>query len=743
MSAPERLDGRAKVTGQARYAADLSRPGMLFGAVLRSPVPHALIRSIDVSRARDLPGVHAILVGSDLPPEARLGRNMRDMPVLARGKVRFVGEKVAAVAAQTREIAQEAVERIVVEYDDLPAVFEPLEAMQEGAPLIHDPADVRAWAVADQAQSVPDYPNGVSAPAWGASLDEVERALASADRVFEHTFRTPRQHQVYLEPHACLVEVDADGVVHIWASNKAPLLLARYLKEGLGLTRDRLEIHMLPLGGDFGGKGSFMDIPLAYFLACASRRPVKMVMSYADELAAGNPRHASTIVIRSGVSADGRLVARLFQGYFNSGAYAAFKPHTTSTLPGFRRGAVGPYDVPVQRSEMHMVYTNTVPGGHMRSPGEAQAAYALECHTELIAREMGVDPVEFRIRNGAVHARLDDRTGESGSPPRVREVLEAAARAICLDKPRPPGIGRGIALVEFSTTPGVYSANMRVEPDGRIVLQTPIIENGAGMLTVFRQIVAEEFGVPLEQVSIEQSIEEIEVDRGVGGSRTTRMAGKLAIGLVQRVQQRLADLLAAELGLASDALRPIAGGFAQVDGRTFELSEATSLLSEPLVERMTFRATQRDRGVVFLAQAAEVEVDPETGAVKTRRVASVHEVGRVVNPLLFETQIEGGALQGLGYAVMEGLAVEEGRVTTGNLHEYRVPTMGDLPEEFESVLLPPDPSLGLTPVGEGPNAGLAPAIANAVVDVIGPHPLDIPLDPATIRLLYAKTGQSE
>jgi CO/xanthine dehydrogenase Mo-binding subunit len=262
----------------------------------------------------------------------------------------------------------------------------------------------------------------------------------------------------------------------------------------------------------------------------------------------------------------------------------------------------------------------------------------------------------------------------------------------------------------------VYSANMRVEPSGQIVLQTPIIENGAGMLTVFRQIVAEEFGVPLDQISIEQSIEDIEVDRGVGGSRTTRMAGKLAIALVQRVQQRLGDLLSAELGLASEAVRPVRGGFAQTDGQHYALAEATSLLSEPLVEQMTFRATQRDRGVVFLAQAAEVEVDSETGAVKTRRVVSVHEVGRVVNPMLFETQIEGGALQGLGYAVMEALAVEDGRVTTSNLHEYRVPTIADLPDSFESVLLPPDLSLGLTPVGEGPNAGLAPAIANAVVD---------------------------
>jgi CO/xanthine dehydrogenase Mo-binding subunit len=703
---------------------------MLVGKVLRSPHPHALIRHIDTSAARVLSGVHAVLVGTDLPPDARVGRNMRDMPVLARDKVRFVGEKVAAVAAESEHIADQALSCIAVEYDQLSAVFDPLDAMKPGAPLVHDPADVHAWAVRDQV--VPDYPNGVSAPAWGASLDEVEAALATADHVFEHTFRTPHQHQVYLEPHACLVEVDDAGVAHIWASNKAPLLLATYLREGLGLERDQLHIHLLPLGGDFGGKGSFMDIPLAYFLARASRRPIKMVMSYPDELAAGNPRHASTIVIRSGLSRDGRLVARLLQGYFNSGAYAAFKPSTDTTLPGFRRGAVGPYDVPVQRSEMHMIYTNSVPSGHMRSPGEAQTAYALECHTDLVARALGIDPVDFRVRNGSTHPRIDDRTGEPGSSPRVREVLEAASRAIGLDQPRSPGIGRGVALVEFSTTPGVYSANMRVDPSGQLTLQTPIIENGAGMLSVFRQIVAEEFGVPVAQVTVEQSIEGIDVDRGVGGARVTRMAGKLAIALSQRVRQRLAELLAAEYGLAADALRPAPGGYASPDGRSFSLAEASSLLHEPLVERMTFRATARDRGVVFMAQAAEVAVDTETGAVRPLRAVSVHEVGRVINPLLFETQIAGGVLQGLGYARMEGLRLEDGRVTNVNLHEYKVPTMGDLPE-LESILLPPDLSLGITPVGEGPNAGMAPAITNAVVDVVGPHPLDIPLDPAVIR----------
>ena len=526
-----RIDGTVKVTGAAKYAHDVTRPGMLIGKVLRSPLPHARILGIETRAAASLPGVHAVLTGADFPAEARFGRNTRDMPGLARGKVRFAGEKVAAVAAETAEIADCAVSLIDVEYEALEAVYDPLEAIRPGAPLVHDPDLVRAWAAGGQV--VPDYPNGVSAPAHGASVSEVEAALAAADRVFEHTFRTPIQHQAYIEPHACIVEIDKDGVAHIWASNKAPLLLTRYLHEGLGLGRDQLAVHMLPVGGDFGGKGSFMDIPIAYLLARATGRAVKMTMTYTEEMMAGNPRHASTIRVRSGVDSAGRLVARWVQGYFNSGAYAAFKPAGDSTLPGFWRGAIGAYDVPVQRDECHMIYANTVPAGHMRSPGETQAAFALECHTDLIARGLGMHPVAFRLLNGARGVRLadDGRTPATPSPLAIRAVLEAAAHAIDLDAPRPPDVGRGIALVEFSTLPERFSAILSALPDGRIHLQTPIIDNGAGQLTVFRQLLAEELHTPTENIVVEQSIDDLEIDRGLSGSRTTRLVGKLLIEL--------------------------------------------------------------------------------------------------------------------------------------------------------------------------------------------------------------------
>src|SRR5229473_260977 len=532
-----------------------------------------------------------------------------------------------------------------------------------------------------------------------------------------------------------MVDIDDRGVAHIWASNKAPLLLARYLREGLGLQRDQLEMHLLPLGGDFGGKGSFMDIPLTYFLARATGRPVQMAMTYPEELMAGNPRHASTIVVQTGLSRDGRIRARWVRGYFASGGYAAFKPSTDTTLPGFKRGAVGPYDIPVHRAECHMIYTNTVPGGHMRSPGEAQAAYAVETHTDLIARELGLDPVEFRARNGSHHGRPAEEDGPD-VPPRVREVLEAAANAIGLHEPRPAGIGRGLALIEFSTSPGVYGGILHVARDGQVTIQTPIIEQGAGMLTVFRRIVAEELGLPMGRISIEQSLEDIEDDRGVGGSRTTRLVGKLLIQLSRRVQARLCELLAAEFGLDQAQLAAVPGGFKTTAGagRFFSFAQAASLAAEPLSEGMLFRPTARDSSAVFLAQAAEVAVDAETGAITPRRVVTVQEVGRLIDPLLFTRQIEGGLLQGLGYALMEQIVVQDGHVQNVNLHEYKIPTQADTPET-ETILVGHDPRLGITPVGEGANAGVAPAIANAVVDAIGTHALDLPIS-AEIVLGY-------
>jgi CO/xanthine dehydrogenase Mo-binding subunit len=449
-----------------------------------------------------------------------------------------------------------------------------------------------------------------------------------------------------------------------------------------------------------------------------------MMMSYSDELLAANPRHSAAITVKSGFDANGRLVARWTRSFYNSGAYAAFKPAPNAGLPGMRGGGLGAYEVPVWRVEGHMVYTNTMPCGHMRAPGEAQPIHSIECHMDLCAQAMSIDPLDLRLINAPSHPRKTE-TGEMGSVPRAREALRAAADAIGWESPKPEGVGRGIALVEVGNSLGEYTAQMIVDRSGDIVLHTPIIENGAGMLTVFRQLAAEEFGVSRERVHVEQTMRGIDYDRGVGGSRITRLIGKIIALLSARLRTRLAELVAAEFGYDASKVAFEAGGFRTPDGRFHTMEQAASLSSDNLEEMIRYEPGESDVVEVYVAIAAEVKLDGETGEVALRRVVNAHEVGRVVDPLMHQGQIEGGLMQGLGYALMEGQAFDEGRPTKLNLHDYKVPTAVDIPP-METILLEPDLSLGITPIGEGPNCAMSAAITNAVADALGLQ-VDIPI----------------
>ncbi len=322
-----RVEGPQKVMGQARYPADVLIPGTLWGKALRSPVSHARIVHIDSSQARRVPGVRVVLTAADIP-DTRMGRRLLDMPVLAQEKVRFIGERVAAVAAEDKDVAEEAAELIEVEYEDLPAVFDPIEAMQEGAPILHD-----------NINSYQGLPKPVQEPTnryihnlW--TKGDVEQGFAQADLIFEHTFTVSRQHQAFLEPHACLVQVDDTGRAQVWANSKVPFPLRNQIAATVGLDPGSVRINVTHIGGDFGGKGDPMDMPLSYFLAKASGRPVRMVMTYMEEFMAGNPRHPAVITIRSGLKRDGTLVAREARAVFNGGAYGAFKPSVGVNLLG-------------------------------------------------------------------------------------------------------------------------------------------------------------------------------------------------------------------------------------------------------------------------------------------------------------------------------------------------------------------------------------------------------------------------
>ena len=725
-----RGEGPDKVSGRSIYGVDVTRPGMLWGKILRSPFPHANIVSIDVSTARRLAGIHTILTGDDLPT-SRVGRYLRDIPVLAQGRVRFVGEKVAAVAAESPEVAEEALLLIDVEYEELPSVFDPMEALEPGAPILHP-----ELATYEGLPGPIDGPtNDFCANYWPKG--DLERGFAESDMIFEHTFTTQLMHQGYLEPHACLVEVDGSGRAQVWANNKAPFALRTQLAEVTGLGESEILINPCSIGGDFGGKGDFMDVPLCYHLARASGKPVKMSMSYIEELMAGNPRHPSLITIKSGVKKDGTLWARHVKAIFNGGAYGAFTPRVY--LPGARHGA-GCYRIPNALVESHMVYTNTVPGGHMRGPGEPQTMFATESHTDMIAREMGKDPYEFRLQN-VLRDGDSDPTGEYLSEVRAEDAVRRAAEAARWQEPLAgKAVGRGMGLAQRPPGTGETTAFVTLDSDGRATLHTPIWDTGTGAHTILRQIVAEELTLPVEDVSLDVlNTDGVVFDSGVGGSRVTYTAGRATLGAAQ-------DLKAKLIGLASDLLEwpedkvVIDAGQVSLDGDPASAvslqdlaSRAVRVSGQAVKGEFHFRATPSEV-TAFCAQVAEVEVDTETGQVHVRKLITAHDVGTIINPMAHQGQVEGGLVQGLGFAVMEEMQTADGRVSTLSLGDYKLPTMNDIPDLTTIHVGGPS---GPAPydgkgIGENSISGVTPAIANAIEDAVGVRITDTPITPEKV-----------
>jgi carbon-monoxide dehydrogenase large subunit len=714
-----RLDGFEKVSGAARYSGDVTLPGLVWGKTLRSPLPHARILRIDTAKARALPGVLAVLTAADLP-DILVGRRMFDMPVLARDRVRFIGEKVAVVAAVDPDIAEEAVALIDVEYEDLPAIIDLVAAVEPGAPIVHDNPGAYEGAPAER-----PHPNVQSVLRF--KLGDVEAGFREADRIFEHTFRTQLAHHGYIEPHAGVVAIDEDGRVQVWASNKMPYRLKELLSHALRLPKERIRVNLTPIGGDFGGKGSLMDLPLAYHLARVTGRPVKMVMRYAEELMAGNPRHPSVITLRTGVKHDGRIVARQVKALFNSGAYAAFKPAPSVNLGGAGMGA-GVYRIPNLLIESFCVYTNNTPCGHARSPGEPQMVFAGESHMDMIAKDLGLDPAELRRRN---LLQDGDRlaNGHHLEHVRAKETLEAALEASHWSTPKPgPWIGRGVAMTHRHIGVGFTNARVRLETKGTVSLLIGLPDTGTGAHLVLRQVVAEVLDLSIDEVQVElASTDVFETDSGVGGSRVTHTGGQAAYHAAEKLKELIAAE-AAKLGAPGASRATIAQAVAR-EGRTLEASHFYDAKAHAAVTS-------------FTAQVAEVAVDPATGQVTVRHFTTTHDVGTVINPIGHQGQIEGGLVQGLGYALMEEMPTEEGRISTLNLGDFKLPTISDIPP-LTTVLLE-DP-VGPGPfrakaIGEGSISAVAPAIANAVADACGVRILDLPI---TAEKVYFALRQKE
>jgi len=719
-----RAEGPDKVTGRTRYAADIPRAGLLWGKILRSPHPHARIRGIDASRARKAPGVRAVVTGRDVPNHF-MGKQIRDLPVLCWDRVRYVGDRVAAVAAETPEAAEAALGLIDVDYEVLPAVFDPVAATEPEAPLLHD--DVAGYDGAPQERLATDVRNGLTRLTW--SKGDVERGFREADAVLEHTFRIPARHQGYLEPHAGLLSIDPDGRIQVWASTKDPFRTRRMLADTIGVEHARVRVHSVNVGGEFGGKGDARDLPAAFFLARESGRPVKIVMTYAEELTASNPDEATVITVRTGVKRDGRIVARRLKAWHAGGAYGGLKASASFATWHY---AGGLYRVENASFEFLQIYTNTTPGGYYRSPGSIPTFFALESHTDIIARELGMDPGEFRLRN-VLRDNEEDAIGKRLPGLQVHSVLARALEAADWRAPRPgPNHGRGVAIYGRHISGGETGIAVTAEADGSLTVLSPTVDQGTGTHTILRQLVAEQMQLALEQVrAVTGDTDTVPYDTGARASRVTYVAG-LA---VERACNELRDKLAAHAARMLECdpvdVAYAEGAFSLRTDPGQSLSLAQVAARHPDDRTVTVEEDFRypDETTYVCAQVAEVEVDPETGATRVERIVTAHDVGTVINPVTHQGQIDGGVIMGLGQAVMEEITLDNGKVANANLGDYKLPGIRDIPR-LETVLV--DSEGGLAPhgakaIGEFANNNPPAAIANAVADAVGVRLFEIPV----------------
>jgi len=683
---------------------------------------------VNAERAKKMKGVFAVLTGQDLPP-FRVGLSLQDSPILAQGKARFTGEKVAAVAAENLDAAEEALSLIEIDYEELRAVFDPQEAMAPGAALVHE--ELSSYKGFHPPPET--LPNVFAIQNWSAG--DLSAGFKEADLVLEHSFRTQLAHQAYLEPHAAVVAVDGSGRISVWASCKAPFRLKQQLAKQLDIPKDRIRVHIVAVGGDFGGKGSLMDIPVCYELAKTTRRPVKMVMTYAEELTAGDPRHPSLVRLKTGVKRDGSLVAREAEVVFNSGAYAAFKPGEIPNLGGATH-STGVYRIPNYAIRSYGVYTNNVPCGYYRAPGQPQVVFAVESHTDLIARELGMDPLELRLKNLLKDG--DKLPGGRGvDKVRCRETLEAAAEKAGWKKSKAgKNIGRGIG-VSFRHVGGSGEANaeISVSPDGKVTILTAVPDTGTGTHTLLQQIAAEVLTNSPEDIQVEiGDTETFENDAAPGGSKITAMSGQAVLAAAQELREKMTSAAAALLGCLPGEVKLGKGRFTAARGAKNGLSFAevarhAARENGYLRVRKSYQIKSRSPVAAFVAQIAEVKVDRETGLLTVRRIVTAHDVGTVINPLTHQGQIEGGVIQGLGYATMEEVVTEGGKVVTVNLGDYRIPCTMDLPE-LKTVLVedPAGPGpFAAKQIGENGIIATAAAVANALEDAVGVRIFDLPL----------------
>jgi len=748
-----RTDAATKARGAAIYTDDMKLPGMLHGRILRSPLAHARIKHIDTSRAAALPGVKCIITAGDTPKikygNWRLFPETQDEHPLAIDKVRFVGDEVAAVAAIDKDTAEEALELIKVEYEELPAVFDVDSAMQPGAPIIHDYC-----------------PNNVSVNRK-IEYGDVEKGFSESDYVREDTFTLHPVLHAYLEPCSALAQVDLDGRITLWTSTQVPYIVQCLLASTLGMRENDIRVIKPFVGGGFGGKMELRTWEFcAAFMAKMTGRPVKFTLSREEEFLAGRRRHPMKIHSKVGFKKDGTLVAKDLKILLDGGAFNAMGPTATFLCGNF--GAML-YRYPNYRFHGRHVYTNKPPASAMRGFGAPQALYSTEIQMNIAAEELGFDPIELRLKNAQVTGDEIPDVAVISSCGFVETIKKVAEMSGWKEKREnlKPGHGIGIGCYSFISG-GVFNwfntqypfsaAEVRVFADGTAHLLTMAADIGQGSDTILKQILAEELGLRMEDIRITSADTSMtpQADLGAWGSRLTLMAGNAVIDAARKIKRKLFRAASARFSL--NVIHDIECRNGRVQsknkpeyGMTFAQAVALEQKAsggEPLVARGSY--TPRDKGLVtpafgFGAQVAEVEVDRETGLVEVKQMWTAHDCGTVINPRGVEGQLNGSIQMGLGYALSEQLIMEDGRTLTTDFADYKMPMSTDMPpsEVVHVATYEPEGPLGAKEAGEGLASPTAPAISDAVYHATGYRCKDLPITPEKILRALDEASRAE
>ena len=758
-TSPPRLEAGDKATGRAQYADDIQRPGMLYAAILTSPHAHARILGYRLEAARAIAGVKAIVTGADLSGP-RSGGIIKDEWMVARGKVRYVGEPVAAVAATDPETAIRAAAAIEVDYEPLNAVFSIDEALAPGAPVLHD-------EYASYVKTVQGGGHGNVVFESEVAEGDVERAFSECDMIVENTWETQAQQHAYLEPNGCVADVDASGRITLHVSCQSVHHVQQRVAEELGEPMARIRAIATRVGGAFGGKHATNIHSIAAWLARAARRPVKLVLSRMQDFEIQRSRHPARIWMKTGARRDGTILARDVRITLDGGAYADESPPVLAFALLMCRG---PYRIANARARGQAVYTNKLRAGSFRGFGNPQASFAGESQIDEIASRLGIDPVELRLAN----AMRPNDTAFGGQPVPscilkecITRVRDAQREAL----PLPPRDGRrrGVGFAAMSHVSGLMgtAATVQLRTDGSIALSTGCVDLGQGADTVMVQICADALSVPIGRVSYApQDSDASPYNWKTAGSRSTYMTGRAVA--VATVEMRDEMLLHAgqlmECAAADLELRP--GGVVGLKGvpKTVSFKEIAlrSLFHSggPIAATHGFvfdgpgfdpkraaihQLAFANLGVyTFGAHCVEVDVDDATGVVEVRRAWCAHDVGRAINPVSCEGQIQGGFVQGMGYALTEAMQWNaEGWLITATLADYKVPGVLDCPPEIHPIVLEdPDPThpVGAKGIGEPSLVGAAPAIANAICNASGARVRTLPMTPE--RVLDAMEARS-